>query len=78
MSTVLDVDSALYLLGDEDAGVGLHCRPCDTGGRPVVYYTSGSSPYPVDEVPVAATLTEFLRLADDHLGEHLPPRTAAA
>jgi len=25
------------LVGDEDTGVGLHCRTCDRGGLPVAY-----------------------------------------
>ena len=56
-----------YLLGDEDAGVGLHCRDCDTGGRPVMYY--GYS-YPDPTMPLTLSIDEFLAARSQHNMTH--------
>jgi hypothetical protein len=33
----MGIDELFSLCGDEDTGVGLHCRTCDRGGAPVAY-----------------------------------------
>lgn len=33
------VSDCLTLMGDEDCGVGLHCRESWDGGRPLAYYS---------------------------------------
>jgi hypothetical protein len=56
-----------YLMGDEDAGVGLHCRDCDTGGIPVIYYGYG---YPDPAIPVTQSIEALLSAARQHDAEH--------
>ncbi len=60
-----DIDSVFYLMGDEDGGVGLQCRLCDLGGRPVTYY--GHDPYPSPEVVSVTTITDFLSAGVAHV-----------
>lgn len=56
-------DGRYYLLGDEDAGVGLFCRDCDTGGIPVIYY-GGVHPDPA--IPVTESIDEFFAARSRH------------
>lgn len=42
----MTIDALMYLTGDEDCGVGAHCRECDRGGLPIVYYSQ-----PIDRNP---------------------------
>ncbi|HEY3259972.1 MAG TPA: hypothetical protein VGJ95_06825 [Pseudonocardiaceae bacterium] len=63
------MDEILSLRGDEECGVDMVCRLCDTGGRPVVYYVGYGvpNPYPVAEVPSASTITELVALGEQHI-----------
>lgn len=50
--------SALYLVGDEDGGVGLGCRLCDRGGKPLAYWP-GCCGNPYDDVPTMTTVDQL-------------------
>jgi hypothetical protein len=63
-----------YLLGDEDAGVGLHCLDCDTGGIPVIYY--GDS-YPDPAIQVTQSIDEFFSARGQHDMKHPADADAA-
>lgn len=74
VATVMDsatVDAHCRMQGDEDGGVGVQCRTCDLGGRPVVYYPGyGSNPYPEAEVPTATGILHLYLLANAHVHQH--------
>jgi hypothetical protein len=63
------LDQHLRLVGDEDCGVGVNCRSCDTGGAPVVWYAGYGldNPYPEAEVPTANTIGELVDLGLQHV-----------
>ena len=63
----LDQDGRYYLLGDEDAGVGLHCMDCDTGWIPVIYY---GDTHPNPAVPVTDSIDEFVSARGRHDMQH--------
>ncbi len=67
----VDLDAAYWLAGDEDCGVGLHCRTCDRGGSPVAYYPGLTSPYE-DRADVATvdTIAALLDAGRQHLTTH--------
>jgi hypothetical protein len=48
------LDQRFHLMGDEDTGVGLYCRDCFDGGRPLAYL-SGLGAY--DDLKVASVPT---------------------
>jgi hypothetical protein len=52
-----------YLMGDEDGGVGLQCRDCDTGGRPVMYY---GYTYPDPTMPITLSIDELFAARTRH------------
>jgi hypothetical protein len=60
--------SDMYLMGDEDSGVGLYCLDCWDGGRPLAYYDRYGNPY-ADDAAVAAvsTLPALVTAAQDHV-----------
>lgn len=61
----MSLDDLLWLQGDEDADVSVHCRGCDKRGEPVIFYsTHGSNPYGlhVPLVRTIASLDEQMRL----------------
>lgn len=60
----------LHLSGDEDGGVGLHCRDHFDGGRPLAYYDRGDTVYPDPAVPTVATIPGLWAQAVDHLAAH--------
>ena len=62
------LDSRFYFVGDEDCGVGLGCRDCWDGGRPLAYYDcGGASPYKDDAlVEDVTTISGFLSVATRH------------
>jgi hypothetical protein len=68
------MSEVLALVGDEDCGVGVNCRLCDTGGRPVAWYDGYgvANPYPDGEVPTAHTITELVALGNGHLRDVHP------
>lgn len=61
---------SLYLSGDEDGGVGLHCHPCFDGGRPLAYYERSGSACVDPAVPTVVTIPGLWAQAADHLATH--------
>src|SRR5881396_1555535 len=67
------VDEHCRLSGDEDCGVGVECRTCDTGGQPIAYYEGISpNPYPEAETPTARGFFDLYLLATRHVRDHHP------
>lgn len=65
------VDEHCRLQGDEDCGVGVQCRTCDTGGQPIAWYNRyEDNPYPEVETPTAKGIFELYLLANKHVREH--------
>lgn len=64
------LDQRFHLSGDEDGGVGLHCRPCFDGGRPLAYYESSGDVCVDPAVPTVATIPGLWAQAADHLATH--------
>lgn len=61
------IDARFWLCGDEDGGVGLQCRACDRGGRPIAYYDRDDSFYGDDpEVENVTTIFGLLAAANYH------------
>lgn len=62
------LDNRFYFVGDEDCGVGLGCRDCWDGGRPLAYYDrNGHSPYKDDPlVEDVTTISGLLAVATRH------------
>jgi hypothetical protein len=58
---------SLYLSGDENGGVGLHCRDHHDGGWPLAYYDRAGSIYPDHAVANVATIPSLGACAVDHL-----------
>ncbi|KAB8186877.1 hypothetical protein FH608_046145 [Nonomuraea phyllanthi] len=56
-----------YLSGDENGGVGLHCRDHHDGGRPLAYYDRAGSICSDPEVANVATIPGLWAVAVDHL-----------
>jgi hypothetical protein len=67
------LDDKMRLEGDEDCGVGIHCRTCNTGGAPIAYYAGLNQPYPTttepDTTPVD-TITALLEAGEAHASQH--------
>lgn len=66
----------MYLVGDEDCGVGLYCRRCDDenwqGGRPLAYgFGITANPYPEDQTRSVSTLAELIAFAEHHMATHI-------
>lgn len=64
-----DLDQQYYMMGDEDAGVGLHCKVCDRwrGGQPVAYLTArGDRSYEGTDVMIVYSIAGLLRSASIH------------
>lgn len=59
----------LYLCGDEDGGVGLHCRDHFDGGRPIAYMP-GLGAYEDLKAPTAPTIAALIAEAAKHLAAH--------
>ncbi len=71
----------LRLVGDEDCGVGLECRDCWDGGRPLAYLRSypGDTTYQHDpKVSVVDDLAALLAVGRGHLDGHLRDTPARA
>ncbi|MEV0382407.1 hypothetical protein [Nonomuraea sp. NPDC050643] len=69
----------LYLMGDEDGGVGIHCRTHHDGGRPLAYYDRTGSAYPDPEVANVSAIPSLWAKAVDHLaGAHQPEAVRTA
>ena len=65
------LDPRLYLSGDEDGGVSLHCRDHHDGGRPLAYYYEhAASTHPDAAVAHVVTIPGLWAQAADHLATH--------
>jgi hypothetical protein len=62
------LDQRLYLMGDEDSGVGLHCRQCQDGGRPIAYF-GGLGAYEDLQVTTVPSVAALMAEAAKHLTE---------
>lgn len=61
------IDRRYRLVGDADLGVGLDCRDCDRGGKPVAYYPGLRPAYAGDTgVENVTTIFGLLVAADRH------------
>lgn len=69
MSDELDGFERLLLLGDEDTGVGIQCRDCWDGGRPLGYL---GDPFKDDLVTFVTSVPELLAVGRRHLDEKHP------
>lgn len=58
----------MWLMGDEDCGVSLMCRLCDTGGKPFAYY-EGISPNPYPDISTVGSVQELAYMERRHLRE---------
>jgi hypothetical protein len=58
---------SLHLTGDEDGGVGLHCRDHFDGGRPLAHYERTGSDYPDPLVARVASIPSLWAEAVKHL-----------
>lgn len=56
------VAARLYLVGDEDGGVALHCRDCWDGGRPVAYYETDPAGIGYAHDPLVENVTTISQL----------------
>lgn len=61
---------ALYLMGNEDGGVELHCRDHFDGGRPLACYDRSGSGHPDPAVAWVATVPSLWAEAVKHLAGH--------
>lgn len=57
----------LYLLGDKDGAVSLHCRHHYDGGRPLAHYERNLGTYQDPEVAYVATIPGLWAEAVKHL-----------
>lgn len=62
-----DLDKYCTLAGDEDTGVGIECRLCDSGGQPVAYYGWDNAYSKVPEVLHVRTVSGLVGAAVQHL-----------
>lgn len=61
----------LFLTGDEDGGVGIHCRDHFNIGRPLAYYDHTGMTYPGQAVTSVTTIPSLWAEAVKHLdSEH--------
>lgn len=71
------INPRLYLMGNEDGGVELHCRDHFDGGRPLAYYGDA---HPDSEMTTVQTVSSLWAEAVKHLDKHhtvpLPPTQA--
>lgn len=58
---------SLYLLGDGNGGVSIHCRHHYDVGRPLAYYDRAGSAYPDPAVVNVATIPGLWTEAVQHL-----------
>lgn len=71
------LSSHFRLVGDEDCGVGIHCRGCADEGRPLAHYDSNGDRSVDPLVPNVTTIPALLEAAwrhraDAHSGEETP------
>ena len=68
ITNVMVLDERFTLSGDEDCGVGLHCRTCETGGLPISYYLGiDKSAYKDTEVIVVQSINALLIAGRTHI-----------
>ena len=70
-----ELDRLTYLVGGEDGDVGLFCRLCDHGGRPIASLTSvGEQPVWADndDVTDVTTLSALVEAGRKHGYAHNP------
>lgn len=66
--TTPSLDANCWLAGDEDGGVGIHCRICDTGGAPIAYLGWDNTYANVPEVRhVGTSITALIDAGVHHL-----------
>jgi len=64
----------LYLMGDEDCGVGVNCKFCDRGGLPVIYYSfPEDKTYSATDVVIVNSITGFISAMKKHVATHNTP-----
>lgn len=64
---VVEPPTYLQAESEEDLSVGLHCRHCFDGGRPLAWYAPHPTKNPYgDEVPTAMTVADLARMAAEH------------
>lgn len=68
MSDLAAIDARFYLVGNEDCGVGIGCRDCWDGGRPLAYYDSGDTRAYADDPAVenVSTISGMVAAAARH------------
>lgn len=59
------LDERFRLAGDEDCGVGAHCRDCETGGAPIAYYSTVGLGYDPG-IPTVTTVADLLAAMRTH------------
>ncbi len=61
------IDEVFWLSGDENCGVGLHCRTCDREGLPVAYYQGISTFYVnCEDVVTVHTIVGLIDAGEAH------------
>ncbi|MEV4454405.1 hypothetical protein [Microbispora sp. NPDC049633] len=66
IATVLAGLARYRLSGDEDCGVDVQCRNCNTDGSSFAYYDGGLGPSTNPDVPSVKTLPELVVLVAAH------------
>lgn len=66
------IDTRYYLSGGRSGGVGICCRLCWDGGRPLGYYSDDPKPPYTDEPAVknVTTISDLIGAALTHEGLH--------
>jgi hypothetical protein len=68
ITNVMVLDRHFTMSGDEDCGVGLHCRECETGGLPIAYYLGiDKSSYKGTEIIVVESINALLIAGRTHI-----------
>lgn len=75
-----DIDSLLWLRGDEDGDVSVQCRHENRGGLPVIFYTidvKNNAYRNCPDVIIVHTITALINACVDHCDFHatLKPKT---
>lgn len=58
-----------YLSGDDNGGVGIHCRDHHDGGRPLAHYDPAGAEYADPAVACVSTIPALWAKAVDHLAD---------
>ncbi|MEN3540969.1 hypothetical protein AAH991_38050 [Microbispora sp. ZYX-F-249] len=76
MPKPVDLGDRMWLCGDENGGVELHCRDCERGGRPLAYHHDHGGRYPDPTMPIVRTIPALIQAAQQH--NHLHETGGAA